>query len=402
MKKRLVSLLIAALVIALLVPFTVLANGTHTADGDINLATGDLASKTLDADGYSWDAATNTLTIQDLTVTGSIVIPNKDTTIIVKGTCVVNSQIVRTDANAEPVTLKGEPGATLSANVSVPGPLIVKDLEIVSGELHNASVGLTGQLTLDNSTVNILDLGWSTDGGIKLINSKLTVDPNGMIGSFRTEKIEMDKDSQIISKVNMSNYGHFDVSDVETLNDYISEPVGGKFAKSAPFPGAADTYLTVVDKDGNMAHSFILKAPKAQHTVDVTADPANVGSVTGSGTFDEGTSVTVKAVANDGYHFVKWTENGATVNENANYTFSVDKNRSLVAVFEKDSVTPPLPPQEVKPTPKPANKGNTSSAKVTPAATNDPSNIALFGVMAVLGATGTAGIVYKKRKSIEN
>lgn len=402
MKKRLVSLLIATLVIALLVPFTVLANGTHTVDGDINLTTGDLASKTLDADGYSWDAATNTLTIQDLTVTGSIVIPNKDTTVIVKGTCVVNSQIVRTDANAEPVTLKGEPGATLNAIVSVPGPLTVKDLEIVSGELHNASVGLTGQLILDNSTVNILDLGWSTDGGIKLINSKLTVDPNGMIGSFRTEKIEMDKDSQIISKVNMSNYGHFDVSDVEALNDYISEPVGGRFAKAAPFQGAADTYLTVVDKDGNMAYSFILKAPKAQYTVDVTADPANVGSVTGNGTFDEGTSVTVKAVANDGYHFVKWTENGATVSENADYTFSVDKNRSLVAVFEKDSVTPPPPSQEVTPTPKPANKADTSSAKVTPAATNDPSNIALFGVMAVLGATGTAGIVYKKRKSIEN
>lgn len=70
-----------------------------------------------------------------------------------------------------------------------------------------------------------------------------------------------------------------------------------------------------------------------QYTISVSSNPTNGGTVSGSGTFNSGTSRTVTATANSGYTFQKWTENGSQVSTNANYTFTVNNNRSLVAHF---------------------------------------------------------------------
>lgn len=78
-------------------------------------------------------------------------------------------------------------------------------------------------------------------------------------------------------------------------------------------------------------------------TVSVSASPAAGGTVSGDGTYTENASVTVTASANSGYHFVKWTESGGEVSTSASYTFTVTADRTLVAVFEQDSVTPPDP-----------------------------------------------------------
>lgn len=83
-----------------------------------------------------------------------------------------------------------------------------------------------------------------------------------------------------------------------------------------------------------------------EYMVSVSTSPADGGTVSGGGTYTENTSATVKAFANNGYHFVKWTENGSEVSAGASYTFTVTGSRSLTAVFEKDSE--PQPPQQAK------------------------------------------------------
>ena len=73
--------------------------------------------------------------------------------------------------------------------------------------------------------------------------------------------------------------------------------------------------------------------PAAQYTIVLTSNPSIGGTTSGGGTFNTGTSDTVKAIANTGYAFVNWTENGLVVSANANYDFSVIQNRTLVANF---------------------------------------------------------------------
>ena len=62
-------------------------------------------------------------------------------------------------------------------------------------------------------------------------------------------------------------------------------------------------------------------------------NPSVGGTVTGGGTYDYGTKVTLKATPSDGYHFVKWSD-GDT---NPTRTVTVTRSYTYVAVFAKDA-----------------------------------------------------------------
>lgn len=78
-------------------------------------------------------------------------------------------------------------------------------------------------------------------------------------------------------------------------------------------------------------------------STDVPAGSARVfvtalgsGTVSGSGTFELGTQVTVVATANTGATFVGWKVNGQQnyISRQASYTFTLNQQTDLVAVFE--------------------------------------------------------------------
>jgi hypothetical protein len=71
----------------------------------------------------------------------------------------------------------------------------------------------------------------------------------------------------------------------------------------------------------------------ATYTLTLSSSPAGAGSLSGGGTFNEGVNVTAHAVANQGYTFVNWTENGIVVSESNSYAFQINSNRNLVANF---------------------------------------------------------------------
>ena len=93
------------------------------------------------------------------------------------------------------------------------------------------------------------------------------------------------------------------------------------------------------------------------HSIQLSAEPSEGGSVSGGGEVAGGTAVTVTATANEGYTFTGWQENGATVSTAASYTFTATADRSLVALFEKEE--PDNPPEPVDPD-EPDNPSNPS------------------------------------------
>lgn len=62
----------------------------------------------------------------------------------------------------------------------------------------------------------------------------------------------------------------------------------------------------------------------------------NGGTVSGGGSYEPGASVTVTATPASGYRFVRWVKNGTsqTVSTSNPYTFNVQEQTDLVAVFE--------------------------------------------------------------------
>ena len=69
--------------------------------------------------------------------------------------------------------------------------------------------------------------------------------------------------------------------------------------------------------------------------ISATSSPSEGGSVTGSGYYYTNRSCTVHATANAGYSFVNWTENGTQVSTNPSYTFTVNRDRTLKANFQR-------------------------------------------------------------------
>lgn len=133
-------------------------------------------------------------------------------------------------------------------------------------------------------------------------------------------------------------------------------------SKSFTIPSSATQFKARVRASDNMGftstdyvtgENLTVKEPTATYTISLTASSG--GSVSGGGTYEEGTSVTVKATASSGYRFSRWTEGGATVSSNASYTFTVTQNRTLTAVFSKI-----LPSYRITVTASPANGGTVS------------------------------------------
>ena len=70
-----------------------------------------------------------------------------------------------------------------------------------------------------------------------------------------------------------------------------------------------------------------------RYTVTVSASPNAGGTVSGGGTYDQGTPVTVTATADGCYDFVNWKEGNTVVSTSASYTFDISANRNLTANF---------------------------------------------------------------------
>ena len=70
------------------------------------------------------------------------------------------------------------------------------------------------------------------------------------------------------------------------------------------------------------------------YTIDAEADPAEGGTISGTGFYDTGTVCTLTAIENLGYSFINWTEGQTVVSEDPTISFNVESNRRLVAHFE--------------------------------------------------------------------
>lgn len=106
---------------------------------------------------------------------------------------------------------------------------------------------------------------------------------------------------------------------------HIGTATGARVSTSPVYTFNAETDITLVAKfEGG---------PTPHYNINLSADPANGGTVSGGGSKEEGSSCTVVATPAEGKIFDGWFENGSLVSNNASYTFTVQNARTLVAQF---------------------------------------------------------------------
>ena len=94
---------------------------------------------------------------------------------------------------------------------------------------------------------------------------------------------------------------------------------------------------TMSGEDSWYLDDFDVRVPS--YTISASANPAAAGNITGAGTYNHGETCTLTAIAEEGYHFVDWTENGSSVSTDAEYSFTATANRTLVANFQINTYT---------------------------------------------------------------
>ncbi len=112
-----------------------------------------------------------------------------------------------------------------------------------------------------------------------------------------------------------------------TANDeyhFVNWTENGTVVSTSP------TYTFQVENDRKLTANFEKETPI--YNIETSVSPENAGTASVS---REGNDVTVKVVANKGYVFDGWEENGNKVSSNMTYSFVADSDRKLTAVFHK-------------------------------------------------------------------
>lgn len=99
----------------------------------------------------------------------------------------------------------------------------------------------------------------------------------------------------------------------------------GRVLASDDWGFTSNTYVT--------GSNLTISQPIVYYTVSLFVDPSHGGSVSGSGTYSDGSLVTVKAIANTGYKFSHWERNNSSVSASSTYTFAISSNTSITAIF---------------------------------------------------------------------
>jgi hypothetical protein len=112
-----------------------------------------------------------------------------------------------------------------------------------------------------------------------------------------------------------------DTGDFKTECERVSQPVAMSYVAGNGLYSPQDRCIVGSSGGGT------------PHTISISASPSSCGTVSGGGTYNDGTTRTVTAVNNPGCLFSSWTENGTVMTFEASYTFTLVTNRVLVAYF---------------------------------------------------------------------
>ena len=177
-------------------------------------------------------------------------------------------------------------------------------------------------------------------------NDALYVDDAEMIYNSKANSVSFNGVN--FSGFNKNTYIYYDVEMPNgTMPTNVTATVDGVSATYTTSIDAANYRATVVVKGGDISvnsenyHTYTINFAVPKVTVNVasandTMGSAYVGTVgTTSTTITQGTSTTVTAVANSGYMFKNWTNNGTIVSTDATYTVTANENTNLVANFVK-------------------------------------------------------------------
>lgn len=195
---------------------------------------------------------------------------------------------------------------------------------------YGASCTLTASANQGYTFVN-----WTKNGTQVSTNANYTftvTEAGAYVAHFSLNSYEITTAANPTSGGNVTGGGTFNYGQSCTVNATAAEGYTfTNWTENGNVVSSNANYTFTVEGNRNLVANFTALT----YTITVSANPSNSGTTSGGGTYTHGQSCTVIATSVDGYTFMNWTENGSVVSTDANYSFIVTSNRTLVANFEE-------------------------------------------------------------------
>ena len=257
------------------------------------------------------------ITLDNITVTGETIVKGGGiNSIIIKNSSLANLLIIKKD---------GEIRLVAQGNTIINSTYLYSSAKLQGERLNVNSFGKVEiKKVAPGGTVEF-------EGNFSSIDVGASADIE-VTGTSKIDELNIHKDIESVNLL-VSPYSVIDKlnvnSEIDVINRGIILIASGDFARISRYDIKLPVNLQPRTSSGSSAPS----TPK--YNLSLSANPVDSGIVTGSGTYEEGKSVTITAIANDGYAFVEWKDgdNQITTSSSFNYT-TTSENRTLTAYFE--------------------------------------------------------------------
>ncbi len=215
---------------------------------------------------------------------------------------------------------------------------------ILSIAFYNAGGEKTRNIDLYLKQTNKSSFTSITDGiamtaSDKVFSGSVTFTANAWTTLTLTTPFEYDGTSNVVM-VTDDNTGSYSYSPHLACSVYNTEEMQAFYYYSddtnynplSP-PTSTSTYNNSLASQKNHILLGIETDGTPHFSISATANPTEGGSISGAGSYEEGSTVTLTATAASGYVFDSWTENGTVVSTDEEYSFTAEENRTLVANF---------------------------------------------------------------------
>ncbi|MBR6067622.1 MAG: C10 family peptidase [Bacteroidales bacterium] len=247
-----------------------------------------------------------------------------------------------TDEDANVVSTNANYQFTIDGNRTFVAHFEIEEYEITAtanptagGSVTGAGTFQYGQTVTLNATANTgyTFTNWTENGSVVSSNAEYSFTATAsrtLVANFQINTYNISATANPTAGGTISGAGEYTHGENVTLT--ATANTGYDFVNWTENGAAVSTETSIsftATADRNLVANFSIES----YTISATASPSNGGTVSGTGEYDYGQTVTLSATPSTGYHFVNWTENGTEVSTSAEYSFTATADRTLVANF---------------------------------------------------------------------